>query len=39
MPTLDSMIIDSDDKKENTNNKDGYFIWDHKTIMLFFAEY
>jgi len=39
VPSLDSIIKDSDDEKENTNNKNGYFIWDHKTIMLFFAEY
>ncbi|XP_071577338.1 uncharacterized protein [Temnothorax nylanderi] len=39
--SLDSLIIDSDNEKENTSgvNNDGYFIWDHRTIMLFFTEY
>lgn len=39
--SLDSSIIDSDNEKENTSgvNNDGYFIWDYKTIMLFFTEY
>ncbi|XP_018357866.1 PREDICTED: uncharacterized protein LOC108757764, partial [Trachymyrmex cornetzi] len=38
---LDSSIIDSDDDKENTSvfDKDGRFIWDYKTTMLFFTEY
>lgn len=36
-----SIIVDSDDEKENTFalNNDGHFIWDHRTIMLFFTEY
>ncbi|XP_071640869.1 uncharacterized protein [Temnothorax longispinosus] len=43
--SLDSSIQDSnqgsDNEKENTSgvNNDGYFIWDHRTIMLFFTEY
>jgi len=30
-----------DDEKENDSvfNNDGHFIWNHKTIMLFFSEY
>ncbi|KYM82411.1 hypothetical protein ALC53_07199 [Atta colombica] len=42
VPSLDSSITDSsDDEKKNTSvfNKDGHFIWNHKTIMLFFTEY
>ncbi|XP_018397179.1 PREDICTED: uncharacterized protein LOC108775347 [Cyphomyrmex costatus] len=41
---LDSVSIksdSSDDEEKNTAvfNKDGHFIWNHKTIMLFFTEY